>query len=197
MTINECEMFIEELFKIREIMSDRVIILDTETTGLSPKTGHRIIEIGCLEMVDRKLTGEKFHTYLQPYRFVEIGAFMVHGISDAFLADKPRFNDICPDFLEFIKKDEIIAHNAQFDLGFLDNECRLSDHFVQPFTSLSDENKITCTKRLAESKFGRGGNSLNELCVRFGIDKSERALHGALIDCELLAQVYLKLTEDE
>ncbi len=167
----------------------RQIILDTETTGLSPKTGHRVIEIACLEMIDRKITGTNYHTYLQPYRFVDEGAFKVHGISDKFLADKPRFKDVCDSFMHFIDCDEIIAHNAQFDIGFLSHELSLVGH------KTGIQNKITCTKDIAQRKFGRGGNKLDELCDRFKINRENRILHGALIDCELLAEVYLKLTE--
>lgn len=169
----------------------RQIFIDTETTGISPKSGHRVIEIGVLEAIDGKLTGNKFHTYLQPYRFVEVGAYMVHGISDAFLADKPRFKDIHDEFKDFIKDDELIAHNAKFDVEFLNNELYL--HPSPNFMSLYDTNKVTCTKQIAESKFGRGGNKLDDLCKRFGVDNSNRELHGALIDCELLAQVYFKM----
>lgn len=182
-------------------MSNRVIILDTETTGLSPKIGHRVIEIACLEMVDRELTGKKFHTYLQPYRFVEISAFMVHGISDAFLADKPRFKDIGDDLGDFLVGAEIVAHNASFDMGFLNNEFMFMGYGGKGPTAIEANYckalKVTCTKKLAESKFGRGGNKLDELCDKFGIDRMKRSqYHGALIDCELLAAVYLKLTED-
>lgn len=170
----------------------RQIILDTETTGLSPAKGDRIIEIGCLEMIDRQLTGLQYHTYLQPYRFVNPQAFKVHGITDEFLADKPRFKDVWFDLHEFLHESEIIIHNAEFDMGFLINEFFLLG-MQNPFVSTV----VTCTKKLAQKKYGNGGNRLDDLCDRFGINREGRTLHGALIDCELLAEVYLKLTEVE
>lgn len=179
---------------MRQIMNNRIVILDTETTGLSTKMGHRVIEIGCLEMIDRKLTGEKFHTYLQPYRFVDPGAFKVHGIKDEFLADKPRFKDIFNDFLKFINFSEIIAHNAPFDITFIENEL-IKEGCLKSFAEMNC--KVICTKRLAEVKYGKGGNKLDELCDRFKVDRSQRTIHGALLDCELLAEVYLKLTEND
>lgn len=170
----------------------RQIILDTETTGLSPKRMHRVIEIGCLEMIDRKLTGEKFHTYLQPYRFSDFGALKIHGITDEFLADKPRFGDIFLPLHDFIGNADIIAHNAQFDIGFLLNEFDLVG-----LKNVLVLNRIICTKLLAEQKFGSGGNRLDDLCARFGIDNSARVHHGAIVDCELLAEVYLRMTEND
>lgn len=162
----------------------RQIILDTETTGLSPKQGDRVIEIACLEMIDGVLTGEKFHTYLQPYRFVSPGAFRVHGITDEFLADKPRFKDIQYDFEHFLQDSQIIAHNASFDIGFLSHEFALVllDGNIFP--------DVFCTKLYAQKLFGMGGNSLDQLCDRFCIDREKRELHSAMLDCELLFQVY-------
>lgn len=171
-------------------MTNRMIILDTETTGLSPQRGDRIIEIGCLEMIDGKLTGEKFHTYLQPYRFSNPHAFKVHQITDEFLADKPRFNDIYAKFHDYVNNSELIIHNSQFDMGFIINEFSLIG-IQNPFVL----NKITCTKLMAQQKFGRGGNRLDDLCDKYGISREHREVHGALKDCELLAQVYLRMIE--
>lgn len=177
----------------------RQIILDTETTGLSPAKGDRVIEIACLEMIDRRLTGEKFHTYLQPYRFVNPHAFKIHGLSDEFLADKPRFKDVGDGLYEFIKQSEIIIHNAEFDLGFLNHEFMLMGYGGRggKDATFLDGFNIICTKKLAQRKFGFGGNRLDELCDKFEINREGRTLHGALIDCALLAEVYLKLTESE
>lgn len=165
----------------------RQIAFDTETTGLSVSAGHRLIELGAVEIQDRKLTGKRFHHYLKPDRDVDDGAFEVHGISSAFLADKPLFADIQDAFLEFIDGAELIAHNASFDLGFLDNELdgtTIVEHSATVIDSLA----------LARKKhFGRR-NTLNALCSRYGIDISERNLHGALLDAELLADVYLAMT---
>lgn len=179
---------------------NRKIILDTETTGISPKQGHRVIEIACLEMVDNKLTGNNFQTYIHPQRLVDEGAFRVHGISNDFLADKPRFKDIYKQFIAFIGNSPIIAHNAQFDIGFLDHEINLAMASMAPpgFSyTLYNHRQVICTRNMAESKYGRGGNKLDNLCDRFGINREGRTLHGALIDCELLAEVYLKLIEVE
>ena len=165
----------------------RQIALDTETTGLSVSSGHRVIEVGAVEIQDRKITGKRFHHYLNPDRDVDDGAFEVHGISSAFLADKPLFADIQDAFLEFIEGAELIAHNASFDLGFLDNELdgtTIVEHSATVIDSLA----------LARKKhFGRR-NTLNALCSRYGIDISERNLHGALLDADLLADVYLEMT---
>lgn len=165
----------------------RQIALDTETTGLSVSSGHRVIEVGAVEIQDRKITGKRFHHYLNPDRDVDDGAFEVHGISSAFLADKPSFADIQDAFLEFIEGAELIAHNASFDLGFLDNELdgtTIVEHSATVIDSLA----------LARKKhFGRR-NTLNALCTRYGIDISERNLHGALLDADLLADVYLEMT---
>ena len=179
-------------------VSNRKIILDTETTGLSPSTGHRVIEIACLEMIDKKLTGNYYHTYIQPQRLVDAGAFKVHGISNDFLADKPRFKDIYKEFLSFIGYSTIIAHNAQFDVGFLNHEINLVMSEMIPISleyKIENFQPIICTKVMAQQLFGRGGNSLNDLCNRFKINIEHRNLHGALIDCELLFEVYTKLIE--
>ena len=165
----------------------RQIAFDTETTGLSVSAGHRLIELGAVEIQDRKLTGKRFHHYLKPDRDVDDGAFEVHGISTAFLADKPLFADIQDAFLEFIDGAELIAHNASFDLGFLDNE-------LDGTTIVEHSATIIDSLALARKKhFGRR-NTLNALCSRYGIDISERNLHGALLDAELLADVYLAMT---
>lgn len=167
----------------------REIILDVETTGLSPKSGHRIIEIAALEMINKNITAINFHTYLQPYRFVDKSAYAVHGISDEFLADKPRFTDILGDLIYFLQRSPIVAHNAQFDMSFLESE------FAYCNMAFKTPPEVICTKKIAEGLFGKGGNRLDDLCKRFEIDTSEREKHGALVDCKLLAQVYVKLNE--
>lgn len=167
----------------------RQIILDTETTGLSAAEGHRIIEIGCVELIDRKRTGRHFHTYIQPQREVDPGAFAVHGISDKFLADKPLFAHISEDFVRTIDGAELVIHNAPFDIGFLDSEfSRLKLGKVTERCSVLD------TLVLARKKHPGQQNSLDALCRRYHIDLSERSLHGALLDAELLASVYLAMT---
>jgi DNA polymerase III subunit epsilon len=171
----------------------RQLIADTETTGLDYKKGHRLIEAAFLEMIDGKLTGEKYHTYLQPYRLVDEGAFKCHGIGDAQLADKPRFKDIADDMKAFIGDSNLIFHNAPFDTGFLANEFKLIGAPDEENPIL--KNTIVCTLKIARSKFGYYNNKLDDLCDRFSIDKSGRTLHGALIDCELLYEVYCKLLE--
>lgn len=169
----------------------RQIILDTETTGLEPADGHRIIEIGCLEMCARQLTGKTFHYYLNPGRKVDNGALAIHGISTEFLADKPSFAEIIDPFLDFVADSEIVAHNAPFDIGFLINEIKLLARDPKIFT-----NKVAVidTLMLARKMFPGQRNSLDALCKRFKIDISARNLHGALLDANLLARVYLCLT---
>lgn len=181
-------------------MENRIIILDTETTGLSPKMGHRLIEIGCLEMIDLKLTGNSYQTYIQPCRLVDEGAMRVHGVTDAMLADKPRFKDIYRQFLSFIGDSKLVAHNAQFDMGFINHELSLLLGAFMPYSAafnIYDSRTIICTKKMAQALYGPGGNKLDELCDKFGINRENRTLHGALIDCELLAEVYVKLMETE
>lgn len=168
----------------------RQIILDTETTGIGHEHGHRIIEIGCVELIDRKLTGNHFHVYLNPQRQVDEGAFRVHGISDDFLKDKPLFEEMAEEFWKFIIGAELIIHNAPFDVGFLNSELKL----IQWNKKLEDYCNIVDTLVLAREKYPGQRNSLDALCKRFGIDHFNRELHGALLDAEILAYVYLAMT---
>lgn len=168
----------------------RQIILDTETTGIGPEQGHRVIEIGCVELVDRKLTGKHFHVYLNPQRLVDEGAFRVHGISDEFLQDKPLFAEKADDFWQFIVGAELIIHNAPFDVGFLNSELKL----IKWSKKLEDYCTVIDTLVLAREKYPGQRNSLDALCKRFGIDHFNRELHGALLDAEILAYVYLAMT---
>lgn len=171
-------------------MSVRQIILDTETTGIDPEAGHNIIEIGCVEMVRRRLTGNTWHQYIKPDREVEAEAIEVHGITNEFLADKPRFAELAGDFLEFVRGAELIIHNAAFDIGFLNTELARNG-----ITERVDEIcTVTDTLMLARKKYPGQRNSLDALCRRYGIDNSHRELHGALLDSEILADVYLALT---
>lgn len=167
----------------------RQIVLDTETTGLDPALGHRIIEIGCVELMNRKSTERRFHRYLQPDREIDAGAFEVHGISQEFLADKPRFRDIAQDLLDFIAAAELIIHNAPFDLGFLDYELNLLG--LKP---ISKTCKVIDTLLLARQKHAGQKNNLDALCKRYHINNTHRQLHGALLDAELLGEVYLAMS---
>ena len=169
----------------------RQIILDTETTGLEPEDGHRIIEIGALEMEDRQLTGKNFHCYLNPEREIEDGAMEVHGITLEFLQDKPLFADLADDFLQFIYAAELVIHNAPFDLGFLDYELSLAGHGP---ASLSGTAQVLDTLELARDLHPGQRNNLDALCKRYDVDNSSRTLHGALLDAEILADVYLAMT---
>ncbi len=169
----------------------RQIVLDTETTGLDPKQGNRIIEIGCVEIVNRKITENTYHQYIQPDRESEEGAFEVHGISTEFLADKPRFADIVEDFLKFINGAELIIHNAPFDIGFLDHELGMVDPV---WGKVSDHCEVTDSLVMARKKHPGQKNNLNALCKRYEVNNARRELHGALLDSELLAEVYLRLT---
>lgn len=168
----------------------RQIVLDTETTGLEPSQGHRIIEIGCVELIDRRATGNHYHQYLQPDREIDAGALEVHGITNEFLRDKPRFSDIVDDFAAYIKGAELIIHNAPFDIGFLEHEY----HYVNKKKKLLDQCKVVDTLVLARRLHPGQKNSLDALCKRYAIDNSQRALHGALLDAEILADVYLTMT---
>lgn len=168
----------------------RQIVLDTETTGLEPEEGHRIIEIGALELIDRSLTGRQFHKYINPERSVEGGALEVHGLSDEFLEDKPRFADISEEFVEFIHGAELIIHNAAFDVGFLDAELA---RLAEP-TRIAEQAQVLDTLELARELHPGQRNSLDALCRRYEVDNSNRTLHGALLDSELLADVYLLMT---
>jgi DNA polymerase III subunit epsilon len=165
----------------------REIVFDTETTGLDPYQGHRLIEVGCIEMVNRFPTGQTFHRYLNPQRDVPAEAFAVHGLSLEFLKDKSLFADIAAAFMDFIGDAPLVAHNASFDLGFLNAELeRVS------LPAIARE-RLVDTLLLARRKYPGGSNRLDDLCQRFGIDNSRRTKHGALLDAELLAEVYLEL----
>jgi DNA polymerase-3 subunit epsilon len=167
----------------------RQIVLDTETTGLDPAKGHRIIEIGCVELINRKLTGNHFHQYLQPDRDVDEGALEVHGISNEFLLDKPRFGSVADDFLTFVTGAELIIHNAPFDVGFIDAELKLVGK-----NNLESVSTVLDTLVMAREMYPGQRNSLDALCKRLAIDNSQRTLHGALLDAEILADVYLFMT---
>lgn len=169
----------------------RQVVLDTETTGLEVHKGHRVIEIGCIELSARRPSGRRFHRYLNPDRPVDDGAFAVHGISDEFLRDKPRFADIAAEFLDFIGDAEIIAHNATFDIGFLEAELETAG---LARGSLRERARVLDTLALAREKFPGQRNNLDALCRRLGVDASQRELHGALLDAQLLAEVYLAMT---
>jgi len=169
----------------------RQIILDTETTGLEPSRGHRIIEIGCVELVNRRLTGNHFHVYINPRREVDDGAIEVHGITNEFLADKPFFEDIVDDFIEYVKDSELVIHNAPFDVGFLNHEFAL---LAKPPGVIDDFCTVLDTLVLARQMHPGQKNSLDALCKRYFIDNSQRDLHGALLDSEILAEVYLAMT---
>ena len=168
----------------------RQVVLDTETTGLEVQRGHRLIEIGCIELAERRPTGNRFHVYLNPDRAIDEGARAVTGISDEFLADKKRFGEVAREFLDFIRGAEIIAHNAEFDVGFIDNELGLAGDLGK----LADHATVLDSLALAREKFPGQRNSLDALCRRLGIDNSHRELHGALLDAQLLAEVYLAMT---
>jgi len=168
----------------------RQIILDTETTGLEPSDGHRIIEIGCVELIDRRLSHKHFHQYINPERDIEDGALEVHGISREFLLDKPRFRDIAEEFLAFVAGAELIIHNAPFDLGFLDNELSLLGRDDR----MADHCGVLDTLELARDLHPGQRNSLDALCKRYEVDNASRTLHGALLDAEILADVYLAMT---
>ncbi|RZO96330.1 MAG: DNA polymerase III subunit epsilon [Gammaproteobacteria bacterium] len=168
------------------------IILDTETTGLDPKSGHRVIEIGCIELINRKFTGEQFHVYLNPDRDSEEGALKVHGLTTEFLSDKPRFTEIYDDFIKFIDKSELLIHNAEFDVKFLDHEIKL---LSKKLPSISNcVSKITDTLQIAREKHPGQRNSLDALVKRYEIGGYDRELHGALLDSQILGDVYLSMT---
>ncbi len=169
----------------------RQILLDTETTGLEPTQGHRIIEIGCVELVNRRLTGNDFHLYLNPEREIDEGATEVHGMRLEDLADKPLFGDIVDDLLEYVDGAELIIHNAPFDVGFLNNELRRAGHAL---ADIALRCQVTDTLAMARRMHPGQKNSLDALCKRYGIDNSQRQLHGALLDAQILADVYLAMT---
>ncbi len=171
----------------------RQIVLDTETTGLEFRLGHRVIEIGCVELVGRKLTNRRFHHYLNPERPIEAGAQAVHGLTNEFLQDKPKFAEIAAEFQDFVRGAELVIHNAAFDLGFLNNELELLGR-----ESLNQVcGGVTDTLRLARELRPGRKNSLDALCTEYAIDNSGRQLHGALLDAELLAEVYLAMTRGQ
>lgn len=169
----------------------RQIILDTETTGLEPKEGHRIIEVGCVEMVDRQLTGNNFHQYLQPDREIDAGAIEVHGITNEFLADKPRFAEIAEDLVAYLEGAELIIHNAPFDIGFLNHELKLTG---VKYKTITEYCTVIDTLVMARDLFPGQRNSLDALCKRYDINNAHRTLHGALLDSEILGDVYLAMT---
>ncbi len=166
----------------------REIVFDTETTGLNPLTGDRMVEIGCVELVNRVETGRTFHAYFNPGRSMPSGAEAVHGLSDAFLSDKPGFHDLCEELLEFFGDSPLVAHNASFDFGFLNHELSLCG---RPLVCVS---RMVDTLMLARQRHPGAKHSLDALCTRFGVDRSLRIKHGALIDAQLLAQCYVELT---
>jgi DNA polymerase III subunit epsilon len=173
------------------VVSNRIVVLDTETTGLSPQEGHRIIEIGCVELVNRRITGNRFHVYINPDRIIDRGAMEIHGITNQFLEDKPRFADIFEDFIVFIKDAELVIHNAPFDVGFINHEfAQLTDHV----RTLADFSSVFDTLAFARKKHPGQRNSLDALCRRYSIDNSHRELHSALLDAEILADVFLLMT---
>lgn len=168
----------------------RQIVLDTETTGIDPAQGHRIIEIGCVEMQERQRTGRHYHVYINPEREIEAEAMAVHGITNEYLADKPRFADIAEEFFDFIRGGELVIHNAAFDVGFIDHEfARLRQK-----RNVADHCGIVDSLAIARARHPGQKNNLNALCKRYGVDNSNRELHGALLDAEILAEVYLLLT---
>ena len=172
----------------------RQIVLDTETTGIDPKQ-HRIIVIGCVEMIDRKLTGRHSHVYINPEREVEKEAFAVHGISDEFLSDKPKFSEIASEFFEFIEGAELVIHNAPFDIGHMDVEfARMAKSGLTDFGVTADACSVLDSLLLARKMYPGAKNNLDALCRRLGVENSHRDLHGALLDAEILADVYLLMT---
>ncbi len=175
----------------KRTFTNRIVVLDTETTGLNPQEGHRIIEIGCVEMVKRRLTGKRFHVYINPGRIIDDGAIAVHGITNQFLDNKPQFDQIVEDFIAFIKDAELVIHNAPFDVGFINKEFSLLKNKAGTVTDYSE---VFDTLAYARKKHPGQRNSLDALCKRYGIDNSHRDLHGALLDAEILADVFLLMT---
>lgn len=170
----------------------RQIVLDTETTGIEPKEGHRIIEIGCVELINRRLTGQHFHVYIKPEREIDQEAIAVHGITNEFLADKPVFADVAEAFINFISGAELVIHNAAFDVGFMDHEFALcnSTRDIRTHAICTVKDSLALARQLHPGQ----KNNLDALCKRYGIDNSHRTLHGALLDAEILADVYLMMT---
>jgi len=175
----------------KRTFTNRIVVLDTETTGLNPQEGHRIIEIGCVELVKRRLTGKRFHAYINPDRLIDDGAIAVHGITNEALKDEPRFAQIVDEFIAFISGAELVIHNAPFDVGFINHELlRLKN---QP-GAVTDLCEVFDTLAYARKKHPGQRNSLDALCKRYGIDNSHRDLHGALLDAQILADVFLLMT---
>ena len=169
----------------------RQIVLDTETTGLDPAQGHKVIEIGCVELVNRKLTGNHFHVYINPLREIEAAALEIHGITNTFLADKPLFADVAESFVEFVSGAELVIHNAPFDIGFLHHELAA---LKKGYKVMSDYCSVLDTLVMARKKHPGQKNNLDALCKRYMVDNTQRELHGALLDAEILADVYLMMT---
>ena len=179
------------VYKLRLMLMLRQIVLDTETTGLEPSENHRIIEIGCVELIDRHLTGNHYHQYINPEREIDQGAVEVHGLTTEFLSDKPNFSSISQEFLQFINGAELIIHNAPFDIGFIDHEfakLQGKNIFINDICSVID------TLIMARKRHPGQRNNLDALCKRYFVDNSKRDLHGALLDSEILADVYLLMT---
>ncbi|WP_404339398.1 DNA polymerase III subunit epsilon [Pseudoalteromonas mariniglutinosa] len=172
-------------------MAHRQIVLDTETTGIDPKQGHRIIEIGCVELLNRRLTGNNFHVYINPQRDIEEEAIDVHGITNEFLRDKPLYHQIAQEFYEYIKGAELVIHNAPFDIGHMDNEFAMLN---QGYPNTREFCQVLDTLKMARDLHPGQKNNLDALCRRYDIDNAKRTLHGALLDSEILADVYLAMT---
>ena len=173
---------------------ERLIVLDTETTGLDVDSGHKIIEIGCIEIIDRNITDNSFHKYINPQRLVDEKAYEVHGISNEDLKDKPIFDDIIDEFALYISDSPLIIHNAPFDLGFLKSEYAQSNHDE---ASLENSREIIDTLKIARKASPGKRNTLDALCSRYSVDNTDRSLHGALLDAQLLANVYLRMTQGQ
>lgn len=174
-----------------EALIKRQIVLDTETTGLSTADDHRIIEIGCVELINRRPTGETFHQYINPERLIDDGAIEVHGITNESLEDKPKFAEVADDFMCFIDGAELVIHNAAFDVGFLNHELAKLEGETR---KINDISTVLDTLKLARDKYPGQKNNLDALCRRYDVDNSNRELHGALLDAEILADVYLAMT---
>ncbi|MCI5105768.1 MAG: DNA polymerase III subunit epsilon [Pseudomonadales bacterium] len=172
----------------------RQVVLDTETTGLDPQQGHRVIEIGCVEIQNRRLTGKHFHYYLNPDRDIDEAAIEVHGLTREFLSDKPRFAQIEAEFIDFVRDAELVIHNAPFDIGFLDAELKRNNSSVQELAGICS---VLDSLLLAREKHPGQRNNLDALCKRYGVDNTQRELHGALLDAEILADVYLLMTSGQ
>lgn len=172
----------------------RQVVLDTETTGLDPEQGHRVIEIGCVEIQNRRLTGRHFHYYLNPDRDIDEAAIEVHGLTREFLSDKPRFTQIEAEFIEFVRDAELVIHNAPFDIGFLNAELKRNNSSIEDMESVCS---VLDSLLLAREKHPGQRNNLDALCKRYGVDNTQRDLHGALLDAEILADVYLVMTSGQ